>query len=127
MAEDTPKPFPFMRLPLELREQIYSIYFNPADHLVKSPDLEAKGFFGGIYQWDFDLWTVNKQIYAESKKVWKRENVFVKIATPWPSAGMYRVYIMATDGAPELLAQAPTGRRELPPSYQDAADLNVEF
>ncbi|KAI0606798.1 hypothetical protein TUN205_08956 [Pyrenophora tritici-repentis] len=86
MAEETPKPFPFMRLPLELREQIYSIYTNPADHLVKNVDLEARGFFGGIYKWDFDLWTVSKQIYAESKKVWKRENVFVKIATPWPSA-----------------------------------------
>ncbi|KAE8840803.1 hypothetical protein PTNB85_04202 [Pyrenophora teres f. teres] len=110
MAEETPKPFPFMRLPLELREQIYSIYFNPADHLVKNVDLEARGFFGGIYKWDFDIWTVSKQIHAESKKVWKRENVFVKIATPWPSAGMYRVYIMATEGAPEALAQSPADR-----------------
>ena len=115
MAEDIPKPFPFMQLPLELREQIYSIYFNPPDHLAKSPDLEARGFFGGLYRWDFDLWTVNKQIYAESKTVWRRENIFVKIATPWPSAGMYSVYIMATERAPELLAQSPTGRRELLP------------
>jgi hypothetical protein len=96
--EPSKPPFPFMRLPLELREQIYSLYFRPGDHLSKNFELEAKGFFGGVYHWNFDLWRVNKQVYSESKKVWKRENVFVKIATPWPSAGMYRVYLMASDG-----------------------------
>jgi hypothetical protein len=113
MSEDAPilsKPFPFMRLPIELREQIYSLYFNPAEHLVKSTGLEAKGFFGGMYQWRFDLWRVNRQVYEESKKVWKRENVFIKIATPWPSAGMYRVYLMATDGARDQFENS--GRRE---------------
>ncbi|KAF1833836.1 hypothetical protein BDW02DRAFT_472231, partial [Decorospora gaudefroyi] len=80
------KPFSFMQLPLELREQIYSLYFRPADHLVKSPALEANGFFGGVYQWSFALSCVSKQIYAESQKVWRRENAFIKIATPWPSA-----------------------------------------
>ncbi|KNG48956.1 major facilitator superfamily transporter [Stemphylium lycopersici] len=79
-------PFPFLRLPLELREQIYSHYFDPADHLAKSPVHESKGFFGGIYEWDFDIFLANKQVYRESKKVWRREIVFVKIATPWPSA-----------------------------------------
>jgi hypothetical protein len=93
--------FPFLRLPLELREQIYSHYFHPGDHLVKNGELEAKGFYGGVYQWDFDLWRVSKQVYGESKKVWKRENVFVKIATPWPTAGMYRVYLLASDGFAE--------------------------
>jgi hypothetical protein len=96
--ETPPPPFPFMRLPLELREQVYSIYFHPGSHLIKNSELEAKSFFGGVYQWDFGLLRVNKQVYEESKKVWKRENVFVKIATPWPSAGMYRVYLMASDG-----------------------------
>lgn len=121
MSEDTttsatPNPFPFLRLPLELREQIYSIYFTPADHLVRSEELEAKGFYGGVYQWDFNLWLANKQIYAEAKTVWRRENVFVKIATPWPSAGMYRVYLMATDGVPEQLElTGRRGRRELFP------------
>lgn len=125
-AATAPDPFPFLRLPLELREQIYSIYFSPADHLVKSTELEAKGFFGGVYQWDFDVLRVNKQVYEEAKKVWRRENVFVKVATPWPSAGMYRVYLMATEGAPELLEHTATtlsgirGRRELLPSLQDA-------
>jgi hypothetical protein len=84
-------------LPLELREQIYSLYFKPADRLRHSEALNAQGFFGGVYRFDFDLCRVNKQIYAEAKAVWRRENVFVKIATPWPSAGMYRVYLMSEE------------------------------
>lgn len=91
-------PFPFLSLPLELREQIYSIYFKPADRLRTSRDLEAQGLFGGIYKFEFDLLRVNRQIYEESNKVWRRENVFVKVATPWPSAGMYRVYLMSEMG-----------------------------
>jgi hypothetical protein len=91
-------PFPFLSLPLELREYIYSLYFKPADRLVQGHELETLGFFGGVYKFDFDVYLVNKQVYKEAQAVWRRENVFVKIATPWPSAGMYRVYIMATDG-----------------------------
>ncbi|EOA86571.1 uncharacterized protein SETTUDRAFT_162810 [Exserohilum turcica Et28A] len=78
--------FPFLRLPLELREQVYSHYFHPGDHLVQNADLEARGFYGGVYRWDLSVLHVCKQVYAESKKVWRRENVFVKVATPWPSA-----------------------------------------
>lgn len=108
MADDAPAPapaFPFLRLPLELREQVYSHYFHPGDHLVRNTALESKGFFGGVYHWDLDVFYVNKQIHRESKRVWRRENIFVKIATPWPSAGMYRVYLLATDGVPEQLHQ----------------------
>tara|TARA_R110002003_G_scaffold140_2_gene12759 strand:+ start:3033 stop:3470 length:438 start_codon:yes stop_codon:yes gene_type:complete len=94
----TTPPFPFLSLPLELRETVYSLYFKPADRLQRNHSLEEQGFFGGVYKFDFDLYRVNKQIYNEAKRVWKRENVFVKIATPWPSAGMYRVYLMAEDG-----------------------------
>jgi hypothetical protein len=88
--------FPFLNLPLELREQIYSLYFKPADRLVYSDALNAKGFFGGVYDFDFELYRVNRQVYTEAKRVWERENVFVKIATPWPSAGMYHVYYTET-------------------------------
>ncbi|KAH7347057.1 hypothetical protein BKA66DRAFT_477957 [Pyrenochaeta sp. MPI-SDFR-AT-0127] len=78
--------FPFLRLPLELREAIYSLYFKPSDRLDQSPSLDAQGYFGGVYRFDLNLSRVNKQVYDEAKKVWKRENVFIKIATPWPSA-----------------------------------------
>ena len=121
MTEDAgplPPAFPFMRLPLELREQVYSHYFHPGDHLVRNPVLEAKGFYGGVYQWDLDVFYVNKQIYRESKRVWDRENIFVKIATPWPTAGMYQVYLMATDGVSEQgsmsMSESSSGHRELP-------------
>ncbi|KAH7406476.1 hypothetical protein DE146DRAFT_392249 [Phaeosphaeria sp. MPI-PUGE-AT-0046c] len=90
--------FPFLNLPLELRDQIYSLYFKPADRLVRNDALNAKGYFGGVYAFDFDLCRVNRQVYKEAKRVWERENVFVKIATPWPSAGMYRVYLMSEEG-----------------------------
>jgi len=85
-------------LPLELREQIYSLYFKPADRLHHSQKLNEEGFYGGVYRFEFQLLRVNKQIHDEAKAVWQRENVFVKIATPWPSAGMYRVYLMSEEG-----------------------------
>lgn len=105
------RPFPFLELPLELRESIYSLYFKPADRLVQTHNLEAQGFFGGVYKFDFDVYRVNKQVYREAQAVWRRENVFVKIATPWPSAGMYRVYLMATDGR-DLPDFGAGGKRE---------------
>lgn len=74
------------------------MYFKPADRLVTNSNLDAAGFFGGVYKFDFDLSRVNRQICAEARRVWRRENVFVKVATPWPSAGMYQVYLSATDG-----------------------------
>jgi hypothetical protein len=92
------RPFPFLSLPLELRESIYSLYFKPSDRLVTNSTFDAAGFFGGVYKFDFDLSHVNRQICAEARRVWRRENVFVKVATPWPSAGMYQVYLSATDG-----------------------------
>jgi hypothetical protein len=84
-------------LPLELREQIYSLYFKPSDRLHHSQKLNEEGFYGGVYRFEFQLLRANKQIYNEAKAVWQRENVFVKIATPWPSAGMYRVYLMSEE------------------------------
>jgi hypothetical protein len=109
-------PFPFLSLPLELRESIYSLYFKPSDRLIRNETLEKLGFFGGVYDFDFKLYKVNKQVYREAKVVWKRENVFVKIATPWPSAGMYRVYLMSEDGRED-------GTCEWSLFFEDAIDL----
>lgn len=97
MASASPKPFPFLDLPLELRESIYSIYFKPADRLTHTPALEEQGFYGGVYEFDFNIYHVSKQLYKESQRVWRRENIFVKILTPWPSAGMYSIYLRASD------------------------------
>jgi hypothetical protein len=74
-------PFPFLRLPLELREVVYSEYFNPASHLVDGE------WGGGQYRFEFALYHVNKQIHSEAENVFRRENIFVRIETPWPTAG----------------------------------------
>jgi hypothetical protein len=86
------EPFRFLDLPLELREQIYSLYFKPADHLHKSSVLESRGFYGGVYNFEFALYETCKQVVREARKVWRREVRTVKIGTPWPSAGMHVSY-----------------------------------
>ncbi|KAL6702795.1 hypothetical protein ACN47E_000931 [Coniothyrium glycines] len=97
MTASPEKAFPFLDLPLELREAIYSLYFKPADRLIHNAALEEQGFYGGLYVFDFNLYRASKQIHKEAQRVWQRENVFVKILTPWPSAGMYSVYLRAID------------------------------
>ncbi|KAF2263036.1 hypothetical protein CC78DRAFT_617989 [Lojkania enalia] len=72
--------FPFLSLPLELREQIYSLYFNPSSRL------ERRENGGGQYRFDFDILRVSKQVYIEAQTVWRREVHFVRIETPWPQA-----------------------------------------
>lgn len=97
MTTPSSKHFPFLHLPLELRESIYSLYFKPADRLIQNASLQEQGYYGGVYDFDLNIYRANKQIYQESQRVWKRENIFVKIATPWPSAGMYSVFLRAMD------------------------------
>lgn len=80
-------PFRFLDLPLELREQIYSLYFRPADRLQKSTALENEGFHGGVYRFDMRVLRVSRQVWREARKVWRREVRTVKVGTPWPSAG----------------------------------------
>ncbi len=42
------EPSHFLRLPLELREAIYSLYFKAADRLVQNHALEPRGFRRGV-------------------------------------------------------------------------------
>ncbi|PVI02158.1 hypothetical protein DM02DRAFT_523383 [Periconia macrospinosa] len=91
--------FPLLRLPLELREHIYSYYFRPGDCL------ETHSASGGHYHFEFALFRVSKQIYAEARTLWRRKFAyFVKLATPWESA----VYHISTEGFVPIVAE---GRR----------------
>jgi hypothetical protein len=72
----------FMRLPLELRELVYSHYFVP-------DKVQPDDCGGGKYIFQFELLRVCRRIYLEAQTVWRRENVFVRIETPWPQAGMW--------------------------------------
>ncbi|KAF2679956.1 hypothetical protein K458DRAFT_490342 [Lentithecium fluviatile CBS 122367] len=85
---------PLMRLPLELRELVYSHYFEPD----KSPPDDYFG--GGKYKFRFELLRVCKSVYLEAQTVWRRENVFVRIETPWPQA----VHHMPTEGLVPIVA-----------------------
>ncbi|OCK75497.1 hypothetical protein K432DRAFT_429380 [Lepidopterella palustris CBS 459.81] len=71
------KPFPFLCLPLELREAVYSHYFNPASHLV------PREGGGSKYRFDFDIYLASHQLRLESQKVFRREHIFIKVETPW--------------------------------------------
>ncbi|MCJ1250940.1 hypothetical protein MMC30_008168 [Trapelia coarctata] len=71
---------PFLELPGEIRELIYHNVFRSYDNKHDS---------GGGYQhykFDLSLMRVNQQIYYESRKVFRQNNIFVSIETPWPEA-----------------------------------------
>lgn len=74
-------PSPLLRLPLELRELIYSAYLTPDR---SEPD---DYYGGGKYRFRFELLRACKSIYYEALTVWRREYVFVRIETPWSQAG----------------------------------------
>jgi hypothetical protein len=42
---------------------------------------------GGMYNFEFALLRTNKQVSLEALRSW-RKNVFIRIETPWPHAGM---------------------------------------
>ncbi|KAF2186689.1 hypothetical protein K469DRAFT_630618 [Zopfia rhizophila CBS 207.26] len=88
------KAFPFLRLPLELREAIYSLYFNPASLVQRRKDGAVE------YKFDLRLYRVNKQIYSEAQTVFRRENVFIRIETPW----LETVSHIARDGSVPIVA-----------------------
>lgn len=86
-TETPTPPFPFLALPLELRETIYSLYFRPADRLRKSAQLETQGFYGGVYAFETAVFGTCRQVNREARRVWRREVRTVKVGTPWVSAG----------------------------------------
>ncbi|KAF2875772.1 hypothetical protein BDV95DRAFT_537419 [Massariosphaeria phaeospora] len=81
------EPFPIMRLPLELRESIYAHYYVPDAGGVAR---DSEGGFFQSYDFDLRLNRVSKQVHAEAMKVFRRQFVFVKVQTPWPTAEYHK-------------------------------------
>ncbi|PSN64919.1 hypothetical protein BS50DRAFT_601474 [Corynespora cassiicola Philippines] len=90
----------FLRLPLELREEIYSLYLQP--------ETKEGEFGGGQYHFDLDLYRVNRQLYYEAQTVFRREHVFVRIETPWPTAAWINaVNHISAEGLVPIVAAGP--------------------
>ncbi|KXT13520.1 hypothetical protein AC579_4172 [Pseudocercospora musae] len=72
----------FLSIPPEIREEIYRLIFDPATNRTYDDDEYADYNFGPAFQ----LLKVNRQIYLEARKIFRDQNVFVRIETPWPEA-----------------------------------------
>lgn len=92
-------PFPFMRLPLELREQIYSEYFDPKQRLGSFElDIGPEGRISYTrYTFEFSLLSTCKQVYLEAVNIWRKNNKFMKFQTPWPTVDMvHHISVLGT-------------------------------
>jgi hypothetical protein len=75
-----PSHFRFLDLPGELRNSVYSFLLGPGD---ARQDM-GQGYTK--YQYSLSLFLVNRQLYRESRKIFKQLNVFARIETPWDEA-----------------------------------------
>ncbi|QDS69279.1 hypothetical protein FKW77_002349 [Venturia effusa] len=75
-----PNHFNILNLPGELRNNVYELLFNPA-YL-----REDQGEGQHTYKYDLALLHTNKQIYLEARKIFRQQNVFVRVETPWEQA-----------------------------------------
>lgn len=87
---------PFLDLPIEIREQIYQ-------HLL-TPTANRKPLPGDYTTYDYTpslvLYHLNRQIYHESRKIFRQLNTFILIETPWIEAQHH----VAVDGHVPILA-----------------------
>ncbi|TLD15369.1 Tetratricopeptide-like helical [Venturia nashicola] len=75
-----PNNFDFLDLPGELRNNIYELLLNPA---YLRQDLDDGQH---TYNYNLALLHTNKQIYLEARKIFRQQNVFVRVETPWEQA-----------------------------------------
>ena len=87
----TTQHFPFLRLPLELREAVYSHYFDPATRLIACEMGTGKSSYR--YRFDFNLYLASSQIYWEAQKVFRRELSFIRIEAPLGDIGGLDLHI----------------------------------
>ena len=79
-VSDAASPSPFLSLPGEIRELIYYEVLCSAENTHHQDD----GY--KHYKYDLNLLRVNRQIHYEARKVFRQNNIFVSVETPWPEA-----------------------------------------
>lgn len=89
------KPFRFLHLPAEIREHVYRELLCTANN---RQDLGEGNY---RYRFDFSLFRANRQICYEARKVFRQENVFVRIETPWAEAAHH----IAVEGQVPILIE----------------------
>lgn len=110
---DTSIISPFLRLPGEIREYIYY-------HVLCSVDDQRQQTDGyKNYKYDLKLLLVNRQIYYEARTVFRRNNIFVSIETPWPEAQQH----VAVEGFVPLLITSDRAERFT--NYHLAVSINT--
>ena len=78
----------FLEVPGEIREAIYH------EVLCSLNNKQDLGNHYKKYNFDLNLFRTCRQIYTEAREVFRRDNVFVSVQTPWPQAQQH----VAIDG-----------------------------
>lgn len=99
MAETEPKAS-FLTIPGELREIVYKLILHPDANRIDLGDEHATYNYSPALV----LFRINRQIYFESRKVFRDLNTFVRIQTPWPEASRHVQY---EGHCPILLSPGP--------------------
>ncbi|KAI0398909.1 hypothetical protein F4802DRAFT_84845 [Xylaria palmicola] len=71
-----------LRLPPEIRDQIYSIILRPGNNRTSIAD----GYTDYDYRDALVLFRLNRHIYYEARDVFRTLNVFLRVETPWSEA-----------------------------------------
>lgn len=79
---DQPPRAQFLSIPPEIREEIYRLLLSPDANRTYSDDDNACYNYASSLQ----LFHVSRQVYGESRKIFRDLNTFVRIETPWPEA-----------------------------------------
>ncbi|CAK4021175.1 hypothetical protein MYCFIDRAFT_134279 [Lecanosticta acicola] len=87
MTEERSPPT-LLTIPPEIREEIYRLILHPdANRQYLDNDYTSYNYVAALV-----LFRINRQIYLESRKVFRDLNVFVRIETPWPEAQQHVAY-----------------------------------
>jgi tetratricopeptide (TPR) repeat protein len=98
MTSSSPSDSRLLALPLEIREVIY-------DAVLDKNECEFEGY--KKYRFDLAIFQVSRQIYHESRTVFRRKHQFVAIETPWPEAQEHA----AVDGHVPIILKDPHSKR----------------